>query len=328
MKKLTFIVILLSVYGVAAQTDEKETLKQLNQTVVASYQNREFDEALKTAQQVADLSLKVYGAEHEETAAAYTNLGIILREKKKFRESVGNLQKALDIYRKNDRANAPTMVAAYELLGLSQSLDGMKKEAEANYLKAIETADTKIGKESKESFSPTVKLASFYARSKNYEKADELYLKSYALGIKHFGRESIQIEEIDDSRMCLVTIHKLGPNKKPEDSKAFTVEKQKLFGYETGILANGAAKFLPKPPYPDEAKAKGTTGLIIIKLWIDERGRVTGSKAVCGNPVFAKSSEIAARSATFDPILFNGKAIKTTGYINYNFFAATTLGLP
>jgi tetratricopeptide (TPR) repeat protein len=326
MKKLTLLIIMLitAVYGVSAQADDKETLRQLNQTVTALYQLGKFDEALKQAQQVVDLSLKVYGAEHEETAAAYTNLGIVLREKKKFKESVENFQKALDMYRKNERTSAETTIAAYELLAFSQSLGGAKKEAEANLLKAIETAETRAGKESKESFSPTVKLASFYARSKNDEKADELYLKSYALGIKHFGRESRQIEEIDDSRMCLLTINRISGGRLTDDEKGFLVEKQKLFGYETGSLLNGKTKNLPKPAYPEEAKHVGTTGLIIVKVTINEQGKVTAAKAICGNPVFAGPSEISARGANFEPTLFNGKPVKASGYINYNFTSTTS----
>ncbi len=68
MKKLLITIILLTICSTHAQTDEKETLKQLNQKVITSYRNQKFDEALKLAQQAVDLSLKIYGAEQPETA--------------------------------------------------------------------------------------------------------------------------------------------------------------------------------------------------------------------------------------------------------------------
>ncbi len=252
MKKLLITIILLTVCAVQAQIDEKETLKQINENVVSSYHNQKFDEALKFAHQAVDLSIKIYGNERPETAVTYANLGVIYREKKKFKESIESLQKAVEVYRKIPDLNKE-LIAAYETLAFSQFLDGKQTESEANYLQAIEIAETNFGKESKENFSPTLNLANFYARDKKFEKADEFYLKSYALTIKNFGKEGKEIEQIEDLRSCLV----VGRELSAENAKAFQEAKEKLFGRtleKAGIL-NGRAKSLPKPAYPSEARS-------------------------------------------------------------------------
>lgn len=317
MKKLIFIIIFVTVCSIHAQTDDKETLKQINQNVVSSYQNQKIDEALKFAQQAVELSLKIYGMESLETAAAYSNLGVIYREKKKYKESVENLQKAADIYQKLPGLKSDKLVDAFEMLAFSQFLDGNKTEAEANYLQALEIIENKFGKESKESFQPALNLAGFYARDKKFDKADEFYLKSYAIAVKNFDKQSGEIEQIENSRSCLVTMQ----NSRSENSKSFYEEKKKRFGEFPEMLGviNGRAKVLPKPAYPSEARSKRLGGSIPMRVRIDEQGNVTEVKAICGHPILAKASEEAVKKAKFEPASINGNPIKYSGIVFYNF---------
>lgn len=322
MKKLTFVFILLAICSAHAQTDDKQILKQLNENVVSLYKDQKIDEAVKLARQAVDLSIKIYGAEHSETAIAYSNLGVLYRDKKKFKESTENLAKTVEIYEKIPGLPAAELMAAYETLAFSQSLEG-NKEAEASFLKAIEIGERKFGKESRQIFSPTFNLANFYARGNESEKADELYLKSYRLAIKYFGRESEQLTQIEDSRSCLT-----GSSFNIERNRVFNEERLKLLGgliaknnsgvINSGII-NGKAKFLPKPKYPAEARSQRAGGTISVRVWIDEQGNVTQAKAICGHPILAKSSEDSARGSKFAPTLLNGEAVKTVGILIYNF---------
>jgi len=318
MKKFVFTILLLTVCSVHAQTADKETLKKISQDAVSSYQKQKYDDAVKFGQQAVDLSLKIYGAEHLETAVAYTNLGVIYHEKKKLKESIESLQKAVNIYQKHSESESKKLIKAYETLAFSQFADNKNDEAEANYLKAIEIAETKFGKESKESFSPTLNLANFYARDKKFEKADEFYLKGYAVAIKNFEKEGKEIDQIEDLRSCLVT----GRNYTAENYKAFREAREKLFGRKTleqaGIL-NGKAKSLPKPAYPSEARMQRLSGTVSVKVKIDEQGNVTEARAICGHPILGKASEDSARGAKFEPTMIDGKPTKVSGIIVYNF---------
>jgi TonB family protein len=321
MKKLLITIILLSAGIVHAQTDEKETLRQLSQNALSAYQNQKLDDAIKFAQQAVDLSLKIYGAKHVETAVAYTNLGVIYRDKKKFKESVENLQRAVEVYESLSNLKSYELTATYEALALSQLSGGLKAEAEANYLKAIAVTESKHGKDSKESFLPTLNLANFYAHSKNFEKADEIYLKSYALAIKNFGREAEQLKQIEDSRTCLI-----GQSFNIERDKMFSESRQKLFGENVakngaasinGGIINGKAKSLPKPYYPKEAKAERLGGAVSVRVIVDEQGNVTEAKSICGHPILGKTSEEAARKSKFPPTTLSGKPVKVYGILIY-----------
>jgi tetratricopeptide (TPR) repeat protein len=323
MKKLLITIIFLSAGIIHAQTDEKETLRQLSQNALSSYQNQKFDDAIKFGQQAVDLSLKIYGTKNVETAVAYTNLGVIYREKKKFKESIENLQKAVDVYESVPDLKSIDQITAYETLSYAQVLGGRGTEAEANYLKAIEIAGEKFGKESREMFSPTFNLGNFYARSKKFDDADNFYLKSYALAIKNFGKEAMQLKEIEDTRICLIA-----EVFRPEREKVFYESKMKIFGEPVtkpqnsridGGVVNGMATFMEKPNYPLRAKVEGLSGSIAVRVIIDEQGNVTEAKAICGHPILRQISETAARKSKFAQTKLEGKPVSVAGIIVYNY---------
>lgn len=323
MKTLLITIVLLTICSVHGQTDEKETLRQLSQNAISSYQNQKFDDAIKFAQQAVDLSLKIYGAKNVETAVAYTNLGVIYRDKKKFKESIENLQKAVNVYESVPNLKSREQVTTYEALARSQSLDGLKKEAETNYLKAIETAESNFGKESKESLSPALNLANFYACDKKFEKANDFYLRSYALAIKHYGKSGKEVEQVEDSRVCYVSTQGL-KYQKTETFPSFYEEKKKLFGEtpENGGILNAKAKILPQPRYPEEAKSQGIGGTTPLRVKVDEQGNVFEVRTLCGNPILARATEEAVKNAKFETVLVNGKPIKYSGIVIYNYVPA------
>jgi len=319
VKKLIFLIFLLTAGFVQAQTDDKETLKQINQNVLSSYKNQKMDDALKFARQAVDLSIKIYGAENLETATAYTNLGVIYRERRKYKESIENLQLATNVYQRLPGAKDKKLIEIYEELALSQLLDGQWEEAEATYLKAAETAEAKFGKESKETFSTTLSLANLYARAGKPEKADEFYLKSYTVAIKNFGKQGKEIEQIEDSRSCLSG----GQSFNVEKEKIFSEAKHKLFGAinEQGASLVGKAKSLPKPRYPVEAREKRLSGKAPVRVLIDEEGNVIEAKSICRDDILAKASVESAKKAKFSPTIIDGKPAKVSGIIIYSYIA-------
>jgi TonB family protein len=82
---------------------------------------------------------------------------------------------------------------------------------------------------------------------------------------------------------------------------------------------NGEALLLPKPAYPEMAKAIRLQGKVNIQVLIDEMGKVVSAKAVDGHPAFRKVSEEAAFKARFSPTRLGDQAVKVSGVITYNF---------
>ncbi len=331
MKKLIVLFVLLTSVCVYAQTDDKTMLKELNQKLVESYKNNKLDDALKYANQAVELSLKIYGDENAETAVAYSNLGTIQRDKQKYKDSAINFQKAVDVYLKLNDLKGTELIDSYENLAISLYYNRKENDSITNYLKAIEVAKVKFGPQSKENFVLTLNLANLYARDKKFEISDEYYLKSYELAWKHFGKGAKEIEQVSDSRVCVIPFDRR-TNKITE--KVFQDSKNKLFEEIFGLpnlLGNneivnsgfieGKALLLPPPAYPSKAKEQRLQGQVLVKVLIDENGIVIEAKSICRTGILESAAEEAAMKAKFSPTTLSGKAAKVYGIITYNFVA-------
>jgi TonB family protein len=108
-----------------------------------------------------------------------------------------------------------------------------------------------------------------------------------------------------------------------------------------GGILNGKAVSLPKPEYPNEARAAGTEGTVYVNVVVDESGTVISAVASTethkltrskgehaveievppADPVLRAAAEKAALEARFSPTLLSGQPVKVTGTIIYNFVA-------
>ena len=89
----------------------------------------------------------------------------------------------------------------------------------------------------------------------------------------------------------------------------------------SGGVLNGKAISLPKPPYPQIARAAHAAGTVVVQVLIDENGSVVSAHAVSGHPLLQAVAVQAARQARFSPTKLSGQPVKVTGVIQYNFVA-------
>jgi len=87
----------------------------------------------------------------------------------------------------------------------------------------------------------------------------------------------------------------------------------------SGGILNGKAVSLPKPAYPKVAKAAAASGTVTVQVIVDETGKVTSATAVAGHPLLRQSAVQAAYQARFTPTKLEGKPVKVSGVISYNF---------
>jgi TonB family protein len=87
----------------------------------------------------------------------------------------------------------------------------------------------------------------------------------------------------------------------------------------SGGVLNGKAISKPQPAYPAVAKAVHASGTVTVQVTIDESGNVVAASAVSGHPLLQAAAVAAARQAKFSPTLLDGKPVKVTGVLIYNF---------
>jgi TonB family protein len=90
-------------------------------------------------------------------------------------------------------------------------------------------------------------------------------------------------------------------------------------GTDRNALLCGKVVNLPKPAYPEEAKAQKISGTVSINVVIDERGRVIWAKAVDGHPLLQNAALKAACRSQHSPLKISGRAVKASGLISYHF---------
>jgi TonB family protein len=76
---------------------------------------------------------------------------------------------------------------------------------------------------------------------------------------------------------------------------------------------------MPKPDYPADAKAAGVKGKVSVRVSINADGRVTKAVVIRGPKQLREAAKNAAMKATFEPKIVNGKAVKATAPLVYNF---------
>ena len=84
---------------------------------------------------------------------------------------------------------------------------------------------------------------------------------------------------------------------------------------------NRKAISLPRPEYPAAAKAVKAEGAVAVKVEVDEAGDVISASAVAGHPLLRAAAVEAAKSAKFSPTIVEGRAVKVSGILTYNFVA-------
>jgi TonB family protein len=82
---------------------------------------------------------------------------------------------------------------------------------------------------------------------------------------------------------------------------------------------DGKAASKPQPPYPALAKAARASGTVTVRVTVDETGGVVSAAAVSGHPLLRAAAAAAARQAKFSPTLQDGKPVRVSGTLTYNF---------
>jgi TonB family protein len=84
-------------------------------------------------------------------------------------------------------------------------------------------------------------------------------------------------------------------------------------------MVMGKAINLARPLYSREAVSARVSGIVKVKIKIDEQGNVIEAKAETGNAVLHPAAEHAASNSKFTPTTLSGKPIRVTATISFNF---------
>ncbi len=324
----------MTVLCLNAQTDSKqnetELLKKKNEEVVSFFKEGKYKNAEESAIEAVGLAVRIFGEHHSETATQYSNLGEIYRMREKYEKAVENYDKALAIYRTNEERYAEKMLNLLDSKGTVLAFDKKKDEAKAVFSEYLTKAETKYGTDSLEILPHLKKLVSFYLYIKDFDQADEFLIRRNIIIARAGGRKRVEVDDLEDEIFCYLHNHfkweevlarqtriakavsdALGNELKPADSK----EVKRI----SGGVVNGKAARLVYPEYPEEARLKRIKGTVLVKILINEEGKVISAKAMCGPSVLQQAAVDAANKTKFETTYLSGKPVEVSGFIIYSF---------
>jgi tetratricopeptide (TPR) repeat protein len=84
---------------------------------------------------------------------------------------------------------------------------------------------------------------------------------------------------------------------------------------------NELAINLAVPIYTAIDRQRNLQGIVTVQVVLDEKGKVVSAKATAGPVLLRSTSEAAALKSKFKPATVGNQAVRSTGFINYNFKA-------
>jgi TonB family protein len=306
----------------AAQPGELEEATELNRKVVRLYQSGKIDEALPLAKRVLQIREKALGKEHQLVIEALLNLGEVNLAKKLYREALSNFERALKINEKQAGADDPANIVLLDKVAWLSYMTGDFIATEKYYKRSLAISEKASGAESDEAAQSAYNLAEFYRLSKSFQKAEPLYQRALAIRDKLLKPDDEKLQRTSLGLTCLY--YQSG---QPDKLEALGKLRSELYRLNnptppntpSGLL-NGKAVSLPLPVYPVEAKVARATGVIVVKVTIDESGKVIKAEDLCGgNYWLSKAAMAAAYNARFSSTTLSGQPVKVIGLLTYRF---------
>jgi len=311
-----------SIYSQTAPSSQAQKIIEANENVFKlSLQGRN-REALPLAQQNIPLAEQILGKEHLETAKAYKNLGYVYYGLSNQKEAADAFEKAIEILKKVSnlsREDGNGWAEMLEALGFFKAAIAEYGSAERLYEQALDVREKFNGIDTAESVAALASVAKLAYWKGNYAKSADYYQRLLKIKAKETGFKTDENLLILYRSECAFV--KAGKKKQFEEfEKTLFPAAPDGAPSGSGKVINGKAIYLAKPAYPVEAKKDNASGQAQVRVVIGENGKVLNACTVNKiHPALALAAEISAFQSEFEPTTVNGKRIRLTGIITYNF---------
>lgn len=291
---------------------------RLNAQVIKLFGQQKYDEALQIAQQVLKIRETHLDSDDESIAAAVLNLGEISHLKRKYEEAERLFERALRFYEKKFGTDDASVARVLDRLTVVYFDRWKFSESREAAERALAINEKIFGAESMEVANSLHRIAEFY-RFRNPDKAEPYYDRALIIVVKNLPRENPLRSKLVEDYSCLYYETDQMEKLKGLGQKYWPEQQQKN-SEDRGSVLNGRTITLPKPNFPRELWATNVSGRVIVKVWIDETGKVIDARDMCGaHPTLAKAALAAAHKAQFPPTKLSGQPAKVHGIITYNF---------
>lgn len=311
------------------QEDAQDAAKQktqlgeadaLSQRIIKLYDEGKYKEAVPLAQHVIEIRARILPDTDPLLVSAWANLAELFIALKKFDEAEPLYLRVLAVH-ETLKPDKQKLGDALDRLALISFGRGNSSRAENFYKRALAAREQAYGQNHPQFSQSLYALAEFYRFRFEFSKAEPLYRRALAI-----EDESPALQQSGDRRALDGLTCLLYESEQSDKIKKLYEERRARSGTSgnskllAGGILNGKAIGLPKPAYPPSALSARISGTVVVKVMIDESGKVIQAEDLCGatRPLANASIEAALR-ARFSPTLLSGQPVKVSGTIVYKF---------
>lgn len=290
----------------------------LSASAVSLFREGKYDEALTAAKRALELREKALEKDDEQVVLAVINLAEIRFARGDTLEAQSLFERALKAY---ERALGPENVKlsrVLDRLALTYYGSGSPAETEKAYKRSLAIREKAFGPEHADVAESVYHLAEFYQFQGEYKKAEPLYQHLIAIREKQQSQPEALAEAME-RYACLLHKTKRKDEAEQLERQGRAIVHPPGWRFIEGGVINGKALDLAAPSYPQEARSARASGKVVVRVLIDESGKVIRACAIEGPNLLMKVSESAAYHSRFSPTQLAGTPVKVNGVIVYNF---------
>jgi TonB family protein len=322
MKTLTFLflatLLFATSFNLQQESPELQEATKLNDSAVKLYNQGKYDEALPVAKRSLEIREKLLPKNDALISSSLINLGEIHLARKDYKAAKDVFQRLLQLQEEQFGPDDVNLAFTLDRLAVLHYVARNSRETEAAYKRALALREKALGPDDVQVAESLFKLGEFYRFERDLKPAVESYRRALNIYGKVSGGRTPEFERTSEGFVCLGYDHH-----KPE----LLEEASELWKRFAGVnmadpsrVVNGRAISLPKPEYPGVAADRRLTGLVVVKVEIDENGNVISARDMCKGPPFLSDAAVAAaRKARFIATTLDGRPVSVKGIIQYNF---------
>ena len=316
--------LLSSSFFISQSTQQSPELKEasdLSVSVVKLFKEGKVDEAIPLAKRALEIRERLLPPNDPLVLTALGNLGDLYNAKGDYNGAKKSFERLLPMQEQQFGPTNVKLASTLDRLAVLYYRERNVSKAEDMYRQALALRESAFGPDHVEVAHSLFALAHFYRLSNKYDLALNAYRRSLSI----YGRRSAwndpAFERARAGMSCVAY-----ETRKPalfNELKALQEQFAPAMDLPAPMdILNGRAISLPKPEYPQGARQFRLTGVVVVRVDIDEAGKVVSAKDICQGPPFLTEASVnSALKARFTPTLLNGQPIKVSGVIQYNFIA-------
>jgi TonB family protein len=308
----------------APQTELEEAAR-LTKAVAQLYQAGKYDEALPLAEHALEIRQRLLGPDDAATASANSNLGSILNALGKYVRARDAFERALAAFVAKLGDDHAVVNQTREELALVYFVQREYGRARGLLERSLAGREKTLGPDHRLVVRTLVNLAYVYLVTGDSERRDATYSRLLDMAQKS-PEETLEFaSKLFSDYVCTGATHPYASDRQKEiEGRIQQLWYARKYGagpanvISGGVLA-GRALAKPQPGYPLAAKQGRVQGTVVVKVTVDEIGKVVEAEPLCGPSGLHGASVQAAKGWRFTPTLVNGVPVKVTGTITFNF---------